>query len=121
MYVYTYVLHIYTYSIYGCLPRWLSSKVSACNVEDPGLIPGSGRFPGGGHGNPLQYSCLEIPRQRSLSTVHGVAKSWTPLKQLSTHTCLYIIYCIYIRRVCIYQKILQICCLQGGESGIPGV
>ena len=61
MYVYTYVLRIYTYSIYGCLSRWLSSKVSACNVEDPGLIPVLGRFPGGGHGNPLQYSCLEIP------------------------------------------------------------
>ena len=34
-------------------------KVSACNVGDPGLIPGSGRSPGEGNGNPLQYSCLE--------------------------------------------------------------
>ena len=34
---------------------------SACNVEDLGSIPGSGRSPGGGHGNPLQYSCLENP------------------------------------------------------------
>ena len=34
-------------------------KVSACNAEDPGLIPGSGRSPGEGNGNPLQYSCLE--------------------------------------------------------------
>ena len=35
------------------------SKVSAYNAGDPGLIPGSGRSPGGGNGNPLQYSCLE--------------------------------------------------------------
>ena len=34
-------------------------KASACNAEDPGLIPGSGRSPGEGNGNPLQYSCLE--------------------------------------------------------------
>ena len=37
------------------------SKESACNVRDLGLIPGLGRSPGGGHGNPLQYSCLENP------------------------------------------------------------
>ena len=36
-------------------------KESACNMGDQGSIPGSGRFPGGGHGNPLQYSCLENP------------------------------------------------------------
>ena len=43
------------------------SKESACNVGDLGSIPGLGRSPGGGHGNPLQYSCLENPhRQRSL-------------------------------------------------------
>ena len=36
-------------------------KASACNAEDPGLIPGSGRSPGEGNGNPLQYSCLENP------------------------------------------------------------
>ena len=43
-------------------------KESACNARDLGLIPGLGRFPGGGHGNPLQYStCLENPRgQKSL-------------------------------------------------------
>ena len=43
------------------------SKKSACNVRDLGLIPGLGRSPGGGHGNPLQYPCLENPHgQRSL-------------------------------------------------------
>ena len=42
-------------------------KESACNSEDLGSIPGLGRSPGGGHGNPLQYSCLENPQgQRSL-------------------------------------------------------
>ena len=42
------------------------SKESACNAGDLGLIPGLGRLPGGGHDNPLQYSCLENPRgQRS--------------------------------------------------------
>ena len=39
-------------------------KESACNVGDPGLIPRSGRSPGEGHGNPLQYSCLENPMDR---------------------------------------------------------
>ena len=43
-------------------------KESACSVGDLGLIPGLGRPPGGGHGNPLQYSCLENPHgQRSLA------------------------------------------------------
>ena len=42
-------------------------KESACNAGDPGSIPGSGRSPGGGHGNPLQYSCLKnLHGQRSL-------------------------------------------------------
>ena len=48
-------------------PGGSAGKESACNVGDLGLIPGLGRSPGGGHGNPLQYSCLENPhRQRSL-------------------------------------------------------
>ena len=53
------------------------------------LIPGSGRPPGGGHGHPLQYSCLENPMDREAwrATVHGAAKSWTPLTRLSVHAC----------------------------------
>ena len=46
------------------LPLWLSGKESSCNAGDVGLIPGSGKFPGGGHGDPLQYSCLENPMDR---------------------------------------------------------
>ena len=56
--------------------------VNAGNIRDVGSIPGSGRSPGGGHGNPLQYSCLENPMDRGTwrTTVHGVAKSHTRLK-----------------------------------------
>ena len=51
-------------------------KESACGVGDLGLIPGSGRSPGGGHGNPLQNSCLGNPMDRGAwwATVHGVTK-----------------------------------------------
>ena len=62
------------------------SKESACNAGDLGSIPGSGRSPGEGHGYPLQCSCLENPMDRGARrvTVHGVAKSQTRLKRLST-------------------------------------
>ena len=55
-------------------PGGSDGKECACNAEDLGSIPGLGRSPGGGHGNPLQYSCLENRRgQRSLqATVHGL-------------------------------------------------
>ena len=51
-------------------------KESACNARDPGSIPGSGRSPGEGSGNPLQYCCLENPMDRGASqaTVHEVAR-----------------------------------------------
>ena len=59
---------------------------NAGDLRDVDSIPGSGRCPGEGNGNPLQYSCLENPRDRGAwwATVHGVAKGWTRLKQLST-------------------------------------
>ena len=47
--------------MYRGFPSGLEGKVSACNAGDWGSIPGSGRSPGEGNGNPLQYSCLEIP------------------------------------------------------------
>ena len=57
------------------------------DVRDTGSVPELGRSPGEGHGNPLQYSCLENPKDRRAwrAMVHWVAKSWTRLKQLSTH------------------------------------
>ena len=57
-------------------------SVNAEDAGDAGSIPGLGRSPGGGHGNPLQYSCLENPMERETwwTTVHGVAKNWTRLK-----------------------------------------
>ena len=60
------------------LPKWLSGKESTCNAGDTGdagSIPGLDRSPGGGHGNPLQYPCLETPMGRGAwwATVHGVA------------------------------------------------
>ena len=69
-------------------PDSSDSKESACSVGDLVSIPGLGRSPGGGHGNPLQYSCLENPMDRGVwqATVHRVAKSQTRLKQLSTCT-----------------------------------
>ena len=60
---------------------------NAGNIRDLGSIPGSGRSPGGGHGNPLQYSCLENLMDRGAwqATVHKVAQSQTLLKWLSIH------------------------------------
>ena len=57
------------------------------DIRDLDSIPGSGRSPGGGHGNPLQYSCQENPTDRRAwrATVHEVAKSRTRLKRLSMH------------------------------------
>ena len=54
----------------------LVSKESACNAGDRGSIPGLGRSPGGGHDNPLQYSCLGNPIDRGAwrATVHGVTR-----------------------------------------------
>ena len=55
---------------------------NAVEARDAGSFPGLGRFPGGGHGNPLQYSCLENHMDRGAwwTTVHGVAKGQTQLK-----------------------------------------
>ena len=60
-------------------------KASVYNAGDPGSIPGSGRSPGEGNGNPLQYYCLENPMDRGAwqATVHGVAKSRTGLRNFT--------------------------------------
>ena len=66
----TVILTLYLYGTLG----GSYSKVSVCNAGDPGSIPGSGRSPGEGNGNPLQYSCLVNPMDREAcqATVHGV-------------------------------------------------
>ena len=62
----------------------LDGKETACNAGDTGLIPGSGRSPGGGHSKPLQYSYLENSMDRGAwwAIVHGVTKSWTWLPEI---------------------------------------
>ena len=71
-------------------PGGSDGKASAHNVVDPDSIPGSGRSPGEGNGNPLQYPCLENGWRTSMdggpwwATVHGVAKSWTRLSDFTS-------------------------------------
>ena len=74
-----------TYSTSG-LPQWLSSKRCSCGAGDMGSIPGSGRSPGGGHGNPLQHSCLEnaIARGALRATAHCHKES--DMTEVTQHT-----------------------------------
>ena len=64
----------------GGFPGGSDGKEPACNAIDVGLIPGSGRFPGEGNGNPLQYSCLENSME-----LHEVTKNWTQLSYFHFH------------------------------------
>ena len=66
---------------------------NAGDIRDTGSIPGSGRSPGEGNGNPLQYSCLENPMDRGAwwATAYNVVESWTRLKRFSTHTHIYVL------------------------------
>ena len=95
--MYTYMcvcvcVYIYIYSFSCSFPLWFITgylgfpggsdvKESAHNAGDPGLIPGSGRSPGEGNGNPLQYSCLENSMDRGAwwAIVHGITKSQAQL------------------------------------------
>ena len=69
--------------------NWMVKNLSAGagDIRDAGLVPGSGRSPGGGNGNPLQYSCRENLMDRGAwqAIVHRVAQSQTWLKRLSIH------------------------------------
>ena len=84
--------------------------VSAGDVD---LIPGLGRSLGGGHGNPLQYPCLENSMDRGAprSTVHRVSKSWTQLKRLSTH--------VYIKKTSCHDVKLGVLLSQSKTAGKP--
>ena len=72
-----------------------NTPASTEDLRDTGSIPGCGRSPGGGHGSPLQYSCLENPMDTGAwwATVYRVAKSQTWRKWPSTHTCTHIHRC----------------------------
>ena len=63
------------------------------DLRDVVWIPGLGRSPGGGNGNPLQYSCLENPMDRGAwgATVHGVTRSWTQLSSFHFHHAPYVV------------------------------
>ena len=78
--------------IYICtgFPGGSVVKNPSANAVDSGLIPQSGRSPGEGNGNPLQYSCLENPVDRGAwwAAVHSAAQSRTQLKQLGMHACI---------------------------------
>ena len=86
---FTFFLHLTLYSL--GFPGSLDGKAPAYSAGDPGLVPGSERSPGGGNGNPLQYSCLENPMDQGAwcATVHGVTKSRTQLSDFSSllHFC----------------------------------
>ena len=70
-----------------------SPPANSGDIRDTGWIPGLGRSPGGGHDNPLQYSCLENPMDRETwwATVPGVSKSQKRLKQFSMHGKLHLL------------------------------
>ena len=108
-------------------------KRSVWNAGDPGLIPGSGRSPGEGNGNPLQYSCLENPMEGGAwwATVHGVAKSRTRLSDFTftlhnissmyNHSkWLYYLLWYYLHKLKIgyqYGVSLQYSCLENPMNG----
>ena len=81
------------WSIYQLgFPGGSDSKESACNAGDLASIPGLGRSPGEGNGNPFQYSCLEKSMNRGAwqAIIHGVSKELDTTKQLSTAQHMYI-------------------------------
>ena len=83
---------------------------NAGDIRDTGLIPGSGRSSGGGHGNPLQYSCLENPMDRGgwWATVHGVAKSQTQLSKYLYSIITIPLLCLFFQTCFANTQILMI-------------
>ena len=76
----------------GGFPGGSDGKASAYNAGDPRSIPGLGRSPGEGNGNPLQYSCLEnlMDGGAWLATLHGVAKSYSRLSDITIYLSIYL-------------------------------
>ena len=97
-----------------------NSPANAGHIRDAGSVHGSGSSPGGGHGNPLHYSCLEKPMDRGAwhAPVHGVTKESDMTERLTLDTSLHYIYMyIYVYK-CIYtyfQIIFHYRLLQGIE------
>ena len=98
----------------GRFPGGSDDKESACNAGDPGLIPGWGRSPGEGNGNPFQYSCLENPMNVGAwqATVHEVTKSWTWLSHFT-----FTLWCKCLKNQCLLRErfwvnywVKSICC-----------
>ena len=91
--------------VYRAFLSGSDGKESACKVGDPGSIPGLGRAPGEGNGNPLYYSCLENSMNRGAwrATVHGVTKSWTRLIEqlLHTHVCIEVVTLACLLLICV--------------------
>ena len=104
-------------SFYMCMgfPGGSNDKESVCNSEDPGSIPGLGRSPGEGNGNPLQYSCLGKSMDRGAwwATVHGVTKSRIGLSEQNFHFFSYVYMYICVR--IIFQILLHFSFLQDIE------
>ena len=91
----------------GGLPSWLSGKESACQCRRCRFDPLVGKTPGGGNGNPLQYSCLEKPMDRRAwwAISHRVRKSQT---QLSTHTPLGTVFNLLLKKFFLMWTILKV-------------
>ena len=107
------------------LPRWHWWSRSHLSMQetkrDMGSVPGLGRSPGGEHGNPLQYSCLENPMDRGAwrATVHRVTKSHTQLKQFSTHTHTCTVLFFFLCILCSFPEahhLLEASCSQSPEQ-----
>ena len=98
-------------------PGGSDSKESTCNVRDLSSIPGLGRSPGEGNSNPLQYSCLENPRNGGAwwAAVYGVTQSRTRLKRLSSSMHIYIYYIYNFIHLCLAALGLH-CCMRSFSS-----
>ena len=106
------VLYVYTCEYMGS-PGGSVGKESTCiaaGAEDTSSILGSGRSPGGGHGNPLPYSCLENPMDRGAwqPTVHGVSKESGMTE--SYWACTYWLFFFFFLFCCLFALLLCCCC-----------
>ena len=96
-------------NVRGNFPGGSDGKESPCNAGDEGSIPGSGRSPGEGNGNPLQHSCLENPMDRGAwqTIVHGVTKSQIQLSDFNYYLLfLLVCLCVFLMKHVMTQRSL---------------